>query len=74
MNALTKEYAITALRCATLRTRLLTTELETIGIAVRDGLVSPEASLLWARDIGALELVGADDAEFDAADALEAVP
>ena len=69
-----REYIIAALRSAALRARLLSNELDLIGIAVRDGLVSPEASLLWARDIGALDLVGQDDAEFDAADMLEPVP
>lgn len=69
-----REYALAALRSAALRSRLLTNELDLIGIAVRDGLITPEASLLWARDIGALDLVGQDAAEFDAADMLEAVP
>jgi hypothetical protein len=71
---MTHEYAVTALRSAALRTRLLTNEIDTIGLALRDKLISPEAALLWARDIGALELVGADDADFDAMDAIEAVP
>ncbi len=71
---MTREYVLVALRSASLRTRLLANELDLIGIAVRDGLITPEASLLWARDIGALDLVGQDDAEFDATGMLEAVP
>lgn len=71
---MTREYIIATLRCATLRSRLLANELDVIGIAVRDGVVSPEAAIMWARDIGALDLVGQDDAEFDAMDALEPVP
>jgi hypothetical protein len=57
-----------------LRARLLANEIDVIGVALRDGIVTPEAALLWARDIGALDLVGQDDAEFDATDMLEAVP
>ena len=68
------DYTITALRSAALRARLLVNEAETIGIALRDGLISPDAALLWARDAGVLDLVGRDDAEFDAADMLEPVP
>lgn len=71
---LDRDYVITALRCAALRTQLLANELDLITIAIRDGLTTPEAALLWARDIGALDLVGRDDAEFDAMDALEPVP
>ncbi len=69
-----RDYTITALRSAALRARLLVNEAETIGIALRDGLISPDAALLWARDAGVLDLVGRDDAEFDAADMLEPVP
>ncbi len=71
---MTRDYVILALRCAALRARLLTAELDTIGVAFRDGLISAEAALLWARDVGALHLVGQDDAEFDAVDMLEPVP
>lgn len=71
---MTREYIIAALRCATLRSRLLANELDVIGIAVRDGVVSPEAAIMWARDIGALDLVGQDDAQFDPDDMFEAVP
>jgi hypothetical protein len=69
-----REYVIAAMRSAALRARLLANEIDVIGVALRDGIVTPEAALLWARDIGALDLVGQDDAEFDATDMLEAVP
>ena len=71
---MTREYALVALRCAALRVQLTANEINLITIAVRDGIVSPEAALVWARDAGVINLVGLDDCEFDAVDALEAVP
>lgn len=73
-HALTREYALAALRSAALRAHLLANDLDVLTLAIRDGLVSPEAALMWARDLGVLDLVGSDDAAFDAMDALEPVP
>ena len=60
---MTPEYALAALRSALLRARLVVNEIETIGAGLKAGLVSPEAALLWARDAGALDIVGQEEIE-----------
>jgi hypothetical protein len=58
---ITADYALAALRVGAIRTRLLVAEADTIGVALRDGWVSPEGAMLWARDCGVLDLVGDQD-------------
>src|SRR5213075_450746 len=52
------DYVLAALRSAALRTRLAANEIDTIGLALRSELITPEAALLWARDAGVIDLVG----------------
>jgi hypothetical protein len=58
---------LAALRSAALRARLAANEIDTIGLALRSELITPEAGLLWARDAGVLDLVGHEDIEGAAA-------
>jgi hypothetical protein len=62
------EYVLAALRSAALRTRLAANEIDTIGLALRSELITPEAALLWARDAGVLKLVSNEEIETGATD------
>ncbi len=74
-QSLSRDYALAALRVAAARVRLLVIDVDMIGLGLRGGWVSPEGALLWCRDLGVLELVGAADFEKAVARHLEtAVP
>jgi hypothetical protein len=53
-----REFLLSALRAASLRARMFEVEINSIGIALKGGLVTPVEALQWVKDIGALELVG----------------
>jgi hypothetical protein len=55
-SVLDTESVLTALRCSYLRVRLIETEIISIGVALRDGLISPEAAIEWTDEIGLDEL------------------
>lgn len=60
------EFILAKMRCAVLRSRLFQTEIESVGIALRGGLIDADCALSWLNDIDALEIIfeGAnDDAE-----------
>jgi len=60
---MTREYALSAIRTAVLQARLIVSEAETIGIALKNEIISPDAALLWARDAGVLDFVGQSEIE-----------
>lgn len=60
---MTREYALSAVRTAVLRARLIASEAETIGIALKNEMISVDAAFVWARDAGALDFVSQDDIE-----------
>lgn len=45
-----KEFLLSALRAASLRARLAATDLDSIGVALKRGLVSTEEALAWLHD------------------------
>jgi hypothetical protein len=47
-----RDLLLSALRAATARARLAATEFETIGISLRQKLITCEQALEWARDEG----------------------
>ena len=47
-----RDLLLSALRAATARARLAATEFDTIGISLRQKLVTCEQALEWARDEG----------------------
>ena len=47
------EYLLGAMRCARLRASLLINEIDTIGCALKNELVTPEVALNWLGDVGA---------------------
>jgi hypothetical protein len=52
-----RDYVLTALRSARLHVRQYMLEIDEIGIALRHNMISPEAAIDWAIQIGALEFV-----------------
>ena len=46
-----KEFVLSALRATLLRVKLIETELETAGIALKGDFISPEMALEWAEEI-----------------------
>jgi hypothetical protein len=47
-----RDLVLSALRAATARARLAATEFDSIGISLRQKLISCEQALQWARDEG----------------------
>ena len=59
-------YVSAELRCAGLRSRLLTAEIESIGTALGGGFITPETAIAWAADTG-IDLVIASSSAITAA-------
>jgi hypothetical protein len=47
-----RDWILTELRCASLRARLITTEIDEIGIALKFNMISPEGAVRWLHDAG----------------------
>jgi hypothetical protein len=47
------KYLLGAMRCARLRASLLINEIDTIGCALKNELVTPDMALVWLGDVGA---------------------
>jgi hypothetical protein len=56
-NPLSREYLLRAVRCARLRASLLVNEIDAVGCALKNELVSPDTALDWLYDIGASEFL-----------------
>jgi hypothetical protein len=54
-----KAFVLTALRAASLRARMMSADLETIGVALKSDLISTDTAVAWIRDSGLLGIVGA---------------
>ena len=52
-----KEFVLSALRVGSLRAKLIETEINSIGVALKGGLIDSYTAMQWVRDAGALELV-----------------
>jgi hypothetical protein len=53
-----REYLVAELRCASLRTRLLTNEIDTIGTLLKAGWITPAEAVDELGAVGALPFVG----------------
>ena len=51
-------YLLAELRCAALRARVVQADLEAIGLALKDGLITPDQALELLHEADALRLVG----------------
>jgi len=49
-------YLLAQLRCASVRSRLLTAEIDSIGVTLRGNVLSVEDAIKWADDLGVLNL------------------
>jgi hypothetical protein len=54
-----REFLLSALRAASLRAKMMSADIDTIGVALRAGLIPVDTALQWIRDAGLLWLVGA---------------
>ncbi len=52
-----RKYVLAELRCSRLRSKLITNEIETVGMALKGGLISEDDAVAWMNEIGALELL-----------------
>ena len=53
-----REFLLSSLRAASLRAKLFEVEVNSIGFALKNGMISIPQALSWAKDIGALESLG----------------
>lgn len=60
---LRREYALSALRLAVQRARLLASQGELIGISLKQESISPRAAIRWASDVGLFDLVPTEEIE-----------
>jgi hypothetical protein len=51
-----RDFFLAALRCSYLRVKLIENEIASVGVALKDDLISPDAAVLWTDEIGLEEL------------------
>jgi hypothetical protein len=56
MRASRHEYLLNAIRCASLRAKLLEIEINSVGVALKGNAISDEVAIEWLKDIGAISL------------------
>lgn len=52
-----RDFVLSALRVGSLRAKLFETEINSIGVALKGGLIDCYTAMQWVKEIGALELV-----------------
>ena len=52
-----RDFMLAELRCATLRSRLVTAEIDSIGVALRGNFITEDDAIAWLDDCGALQFV-----------------
>jgi len=53
-----REFVLANLRVASLRAKLLETELNSIGVALKGGMIDSYTAMQWVKDAGALNFMG----------------
>ncbi len=53
-----REFLLSALRSASLRAKMFEVDVNTIGVALKAGMISVAQALEWMKEIGALESMG----------------
>ncbi len=53
-----REFLLAELRCAALRSRLMTAEIDSIGTALRGDFITADDAMAWLHECGALQFVG----------------
>ena len=52
------DYLVAELRCASLRARILQSEIDAIGIALKGGLITADQALVLIRGVDLLRFIG----------------
>jgi hypothetical protein len=52
-----KEFLLAALRAASLRAKMYEVEINSIGVALKGGLITGEDAISWMREIGAMHML-----------------
>lgn len=52
-----REFVLSSLRVGSMRAKLYETEINSIGVALKGGLIDCETAMEWIKEIGATELV-----------------
>jgi hypothetical protein len=55
------EYLLSELRCAALRARLWQADIDTIGLALKGGFISPDQAIEHLSNCGVLHLLGSSE-------------
>ena len=53
-----KEFLLAALRAASARARAMSLDIDTIGVALRSGLIGTDTAVAWMHDANLMWLVG----------------
>lgn len=53
-----REFLLSALRGASLRAKLYAVDIDTIGVALKAGMVTPVEAIAWAKEVGIIEWLG----------------
>jgi hypothetical protein len=53
-----RDFLLGELRCAALHARLAAAEIDSIGIALRGGIIATDAALEWLLEVRVLPLIG----------------
>ena len=53
------DFLLTVLRAASIRARLMEADLNSIGVALKGGLIGADTAVQWIRDANLLWMVGA---------------
>lgn len=55
-------YLLAELKCASIRARLLTAEIDSIGVALRGNFIAADAAVAWLHDAGGAGLISVSSA------------
>jgi hypothetical protein len=57
-------FMLGQLRCAGIRARLMTAEIDTIGVALRGNFITADDAIAWLHEAGAIGLIAMSSATF----------
>ena len=52
------EFMLSTLRVASFRAKMMEAEINSIGVALKGGMISPVQAVKWIKDVGLLDWVG----------------
>lgn len=54
-----REFLLAELKCAALRSRLVTAEIDSIGVALRGDFITEDEAIAWLHECGGLQFLSA---------------